>query len=46
VHGKASQCAQWQPDHDRLTEPVQAAHSALRSITMRIGNLSDEIRTL
>jgi hypothetical protein len=26
--GKASQCAQWQPEHDRLTEPVQAAHSA------------------
>jgi transposase len=46
LQGKASQCAQWQPDHDRLTEPVQAAQNAMRSIATRIGNLSDEIRTL
>lgn len=46
LQGKASQCAQWQPDHDRLAEPLKAAQSALRSIAMRIRNLSDEIRTL
>jgi transposase len=46
LRGKASQCAGWQPDPDRLAEPVQAAQSALRSIARRIHALSDEIRVL
>jgi transposase len=46
LKGKASQCAAWQLDGNRLAEPVQAARSALRSIARRIRSLSDEIRTL
>jgi transposase len=46
LQGKASQCADWQPDPERIAEPVQAAQSALRSIARRIGLLSEEIRLL
>lgn len=40
LKGKASQCADWQLDGDRLAEPVQAARSALGSIARRISSLT------
>jgi transposase len=46
LQGKASQCADWQPDPCRLAEPAQAAQSALRSIAMRIRTLSEEVSAL
>jgi transposase len=46
LKGKAGQCADWQPDNDRLAEPTQAAQSALSSVAKRIRNLNDEIQTL
>jgi transposase len=46
LQGKASQCADWQPDHHRLADPVHAAQLALRTVAQRIRVLSDEIRVV
>jgi transposase len=46
LKGKASLCRRLRPDTDRLSEPVNAAKLALRSLARRIALLDDEIAEL
>jgi transposase len=44
--GQAAICARFRPDRQRLTDPVQAAKLALRTLARRIGALNAEIAQL
>jgi transposase len=46
LKGKAALCRRLRPDTDRLSEPVNAAKLALRSLARRIALLDDEIAEL
>jgi len=45
LRGKATACARLRPDHDRLSEPLQAAKLALRTLSQRVLVLDAEIGT-
>jgi transposase len=46
TRARATLCARFRPDHQRLHEPEQAAKAALRSLARRVVDLDTEIKTL
>ena len=46
IKGKAALCRRLRPDTDRLSDPINAAKLALRSLAKRIALLDDEIAEL